>query len=253
VTGGGKSSRSERRCVLVTGGSRGIGAEAARRFAEAGDDVAILYRQNDAAAEEVVDALRASGAKAEKYRADIGRPAEVTAAVDRIHADFGRIDVLVNNAAKFETAPFEAIDGPSFDELLHTNLLGPIAAIQACLPYLPEGGRIVNIISVLALTPRAGSILYSATKAALRAVAQGLVEPLAQKGITINCVAPGVILTDMMEDVPQAALDRVAAETPLGRIGLASDVAPLILFLASSEAKWMTGRTLVADGGRITL
>lgn len=246
-------ARAARRCVVVTGGSRGIGAEAARRFAEAGDDVAIVYRQNEPAALDVATTLRAAGARAETYQADLAVPKSVAAAVANIHADFGRIDVLVNNAAKFSVAPFEAIDEASFDDLLRTNLLGPISAIQACLPHLPEGGRIVNVISVLALAPREGSILYSATKAGLRAVAQGLVAPLAQRGITINCVAPGVVLTDMMEDVPEAALERVAADTPLGRVGVPSDIAPLIVFLASKEAGWMTGRTLVADGGRISL
>lgn len=245
-------SAHQRRCVLITGGSRGIGAEAARRFAQSGDDVAILYRSNDAAADDVLESLRGSGAKAEKYRADMGRADEVKTTINRIHADFGRIDVLVNNAARFVVAPFEDIDEPSFDDLLRTNLLGPIAAIQACMPYLGDGGRIVNVISVLAMAPREGSILYSATKAGLRAVAQGLVEPLGKKGVTINCVAPGIVLTDMMESVPQAALDRAAAGTPLGRVGTAFDIAPLIVFLASREAGWMTGRTLVADGGRAT-
>jgi 3-oxoacyl-[acyl-carrier protein] reductase len=250
---GTETLRAARRCVVVTGGSRGIGAEAARQFAAGGDDVAIVYRSDDAAADETLAALRAFGVRASKYRADIGDPAQVTKAFGQIWVDLGRIDVLVNNAARFSVEPFETIDRAGFDELLHTNLLGPITAIQAVLPRLPEGGRIVNVISVLGLTPREGSILYSATKAALRAVTQGLVGPLARRGITINCVAPGVIRTDMMAGIAEEALERVAGETPLGRVGLPTDVAPLIHFLASKEAGWMTGRTLVADGGRISL
>lgn len=244
--------RKGSRCVIVTGGSRGIGAEAARRFAERGDRVAIVYRSDDVAAAGIVDEILSAGGEARAYRADMGVARDVAAVIDAIGRDFGAIDVLVNNAARFETGAFAAIDQAMFDSLFHANLLGPITAIQACLPWLKPGGRVVNVISVLGLAPAETNILYSATKAALRAVTQGLAGQLGRDGVTINCVAPGVIMTDMMQGVPEDALRRVADSTPLGRLAQAEDIAPLIVFLASDDARWITGRTLVADGGRIS-
>jgi len=240
------------RCAIVTGGSRGIGAQAVRRLAQRGDDVAIIYHSDAAAAAALVGEVTNQGRVARSYRADMGDSAAVSDAIDSIRADFGRIDVLVNNAARFVVAPFESIERAGFDDLFHTNVLGPVTAIQACLPFLPDGGSIVNVISVLGLAPGEGNILYSATKAALRAVTQGLVGPLGRRGITINCVAPGVVMTDMMRGVAEGALARVASETPLGRMAHADDIAGLILFLASKDARWITGRTIVADGGRIS-
>ncbi len=240
------------RCVVITGGSRGIGAEVACHFAKAGYNVAITYRQDYSSAQSVINTLINNGVEARAYCFDLGSDQTVDGTIEQIHKDFGRIDVLVNNAARFDSGPFEDIDAELFDKAFRTNLFGPISIIQQCMKYLPKGGRIINIISALGVEPKEGTVLYAATKAALRAVTQGLVSPLARQGVTINCVAPGVILTDMMKNASKSDLETVAADTPMGRVGVPSDIAPLVVFLASAGAEWLTGRTYVADGGRIS-
>lgn len=238
------------RVAIVTGGSRGIGAATARFLAKDGFSVALIYRASTRDADAVVTQIVAGGGEAIALQADVSKPEACAAAVAEVLERLGRIDVLVNNAGVFLQRRFEDVDPAFFDELFHTNVLGPLVLMQACYPHLGEGGRVINVLSTLAIEPHPPQALYSATKAALRTITQAYAKEFGRIGATINAVAPGVILTDMMKDAPPEALARVAGETAAGRLGQPEDIAPIIAFLASPQSVWLNGRMLAADGGR---
>ncbi len=240
------------RVAIVTGGSRGIGAATAKHLAGDGFAVAVIYRASTQDANAVVAEITARGETAVAIQADVSQPEACVAAVANVLKRLGRIDVLVNNAGVFLQRRFEDVDPAFFDELFHTNVLGPLTLMQACLPHLGEGGRVINVLSTLAIEPRSPQAIYGATKAALRAITQAYARDFARQGATINAVAPGVVLTDMMKDAPPEALARVASETAAGRVGQPEDIAPIIAFLASPQSAWLNGRMLAADGGRTT-
>ena len=221
------------RVAIVTGGSRGIGAATAKHLCSLGARVAITYRVAAAEAQAVVSDMAAAGGEGLAAQLDISQPSGCGAVVADVMARWGRIDILVNNAGVFVQRRLEDVDAALFDTLFHTNVLGPLTMIQACLPHLGEGGRIINVLSTLAIDPSQSNALYGATKAALRALTQGYAKDLGRRGATINAVAPGVVLTDMMKDAPAAALAQIARETAAGRVAEPGDIAPIIGFLAS--------------------
>jgi 3-oxoacyl-[acyl-carrier protein] reductase len=236
--------------VLVTGGSRGIGAAIARRFAAAGSRVAIAYRNGSTAAQEVLHDITASGAQGLAIAGDIADPVAAKAMVDQVVAAFGRIDVLVNCAGIGEYRPFEKTDPTFFHAIFDTNVLGTVAMIQAALPYLPApGGRIINFSSALATRPIPTTSIYAASKAAVAALSHALAKEFGPRGITVNTIAPGVIETEMTTKILAERGPGIVAMTPLGRIGQPDDIAGIALFLASPDAGWLTGRTFLADGG----
>jgi 3-oxoacyl-[acyl-carrier protein] reductase len=236
--------------VLVTGGSRGMGAAIARRFAAAGSRVAIGYRNESAAADAVLGEIAALGAQGIGVAGDISNPDDAHAMVAQVVARFGHLDILVNCAGVAEYRPFEATDPAHFRATFDTNVLGTIAVIQAALPYLTApGGRIINFSSALATRPIPTTSIYAASKAAVAALSHALAKEFGPRGITVNTIAPGVIETDMTTQILAERGAGIAAMTPLGRIGQTDDIAGVALFLASPEAKWLTGRTIIADGG----
>lgn len=238
------------RVAIVSGGSRGIGAATAKRLASDGFATAVIYRASTREAEAVVAEIKAGGGAAIAVKADISKPEACTAAVENVLRQLGRIDVLVNNAGIFLQRRFEDVDPEFFDDLFHTNVLGPLTLMQACHPHLSEGGRVINVLSTLAIDPQPPQAIYGATKAALRAITQAYAKDFGRIGATVNAVAPGVVLTDMMKGAPAEALARVAGETAAGRLGQPEDIAPIIAFLASPQSAWLNGRMLAADGGR---
>jgi 3-oxoacyl-[acyl-carrier protein] reductase len=236
--------------VLVTGGSRGIGAAMARRFAAAGSRVAIGYRSGNAAAEAVLGEIKAVGAQGVAVAGDIAKPEEARAMVAQVVAEFGHIDVLVNCAGIGEYRPFEKTDPAFFHAIFDTNVLGTVAMIQAALPHLTApGGRIINFSSGLATRPIPTSSIYAASKAAVAALSHALAKEFGPRGITVNTIAPGVIETEMTTAILAERGPGIVAMTPLGRIGQTDDIAGIALFLASPDADWLTGRTIIADGG----
>lgn len=239
-----------RRVAIVTGGSRGIGAATAKHLAKDGFAVAVIYRASTREADSVVAEIVSAGGDAIAVQIDVSKPEACRAAVASVLEKFGRIDVLVNNAGIFLQRRFDDVDPDFFDDLFHTNVLGPLILMQACHPHLGEGGRVINVLSTLAIEPHSPQAIYGATKAALRAITQAYAKDFGRVGATINAVAPGVILTDMMKDAPPEALARVASETAAGRLGQPEDIAPIIAFLASPQSAWLNGRMLAADGGR---
>lgn len=236
--------------VLVTGGSRGIGAGIARRFAAEGYRVAIGYRSGQAAADKAIGEIAAAGAQGIAVAGDVSKPEDAKAMVAQVVARFGHINVLANCAGIAENRPIEKIDAEFFHAVFDTNVLGTVSMIQAALPHMPApGGRIVNFSSGLATRPIPTSSIYSASKAAVAALSHALAKEFGPRGITVNTIAPGVIETEMTTEILAERGANIVAMTPLGRIGQTDDISGIALFLASSDAKWLTGRTFIADGG----
>lgn len=236
--------------VIVTGGSRGIGAQVARRFGAAGCKVAVFYRSGADAAARVVAEIDAAGGRGLAVAADIADPEAAKAAVDAVVAKFGRIDVVVNCAGIAEYRPFEKTDAALFHATFNTNVLGTVAVIQAALPHLPSpGGRIINFSSALASRPIPTTAIYSASKGAINTLSHALAKEFGPRGITVNTIAPGVVETEMTTKILEERGAAIKAMTPLGRIGQPDDIAGVALFLASSDAGWITGRSFIVDGG----
>lgn len=236
--------------VLVTGGSRGIGAAIARRFAAAGCRVAIGCRSRSDAAEAVHRDVTAKGARGVVVTGDLAKPEAARDMVAQAVAAFGSIDVIVNCGGISGHRSFEASDPDFFHAVFDTNVLGTVAVIQAALPYLASpGGRIINFSSGLATRPIPQSSIYAASKAAVAALSHALAKEFGPRGITVNTIAPGVIETDMTARTLVERGDSILAMTPLARIGQPDDIAGVALFLASPDARWITGRTLIVDGG----
>jgi 3-oxoacyl-[acyl-carrier protein] reductase len=240
----------EGKVVLVMGGSRGIGAAVVRKFAGLGAHVAIGYRTRSHEAEALVADLAAVRNRAKAFMADISQPEAIDLMVRDAVAEFGRIDILVNSAGINPYRPLGTIDASFVRDVFDVNVLGTVLLTQAVVPYMPSpGGRIIYFGSRLALSPLATTAVYAASKAAVATLAHAFSKELGPKGITVNAVAPGVIETDMTSAILRERGEAIRASTPLGRIGTPNDIAGVVTFLASSDAGWITGRTILADGG----
>lgn len=242
----------EGKAALVTGGARGIGAAIAERLAADGAAVAVNYSKSAREAEAVAARIRKAGGKAVALKADLGDPAQAKSLVEAAFKELGRLDILVNNAGRADFAPLEAVDGAHVKAHFDLNVNGPIFATQAAAARFPkEGGRVINVSSVVGRSAFAGTSVYSATKAALNALTRVWAAELGAKGVTVNAVAPGPVETDMARAVLGDGEVRkgLIARTPLGRIGAPADVADAVAFLASADARWITGQVIETAGG----
>lgn len=238
--------------AVVTGGSRGIGAAIARKLAAEGAQLALFHRSNGQAAQATVQAIQAAGGKAAAFQADVADEAAVQSAMREVVARFGRVDVLVNNAGIFEAEPVGKISRQSFQNQLFTNAWSVLASTQAALDHFPvSGGAIVNVSSSLAVRPEPQTVSYSASKAAVDSLTLGCAIELGARGIRVNAVAPAITRTDMTADIPVEQLKDETRLTPLGRLAEPEDIADVVAFLCSDDARWITGRSLLVDGGRM--
>ena len=239
--------------AVVTGASKGIGAEIAKHLAAAGAAVVVNYSSSREGAERVVSAITAAGGKAVAVKANVVEIADIQSLFAAAKKAFGRIDILVNNAGVYEFAPLEAITPEHFHKQFNLNVLGLLLTTQEAVKHFDEsGGSIVNISSVVATFTPPFAAVYNATKASVDAITMTLSKELAKRKIRVNSVNPGMIETEGVKTAGLGEGDmrtQLEAITPAGRIGQVDDVAPAVVFLASDQARYITGETLHISGG----
>lgn len=238
--------------AVVTGASKGIGAAIAKSLAAEGASVVVNYASSKAGADKVVAAIVAAGGKAVAVGGDVSKAAEAQGIIDAAIRNFGRLDILVNNSGIYEFAPIEGVTEEAFHKLFNINVLGVILTTRAAVKHLGEGASVINIGSgVSRLTPP-NSVVYTATKSAVDAVTGVLARELGPRKIRVNSINPGMVETEgtitggfIGSEFEKALI----AQSPLGRTGRVDDIAPIAVFLASDESRWLTGEQFLATGG----
>jgi 3-oxoacyl-[acyl-carrier protein] reductase len=239
--------------AIVTGASKGIGAAIARHLGAEGASVVVNYSSSKEGADRVVDQIKTQGGKAVAVQADVSKKADIDRLFDETKKAFGRLDILVNNAGIYEFGPLETITEEHFHKQFNLNVLGLILATQKAVEAIgPEGGSVINISSVVSVAPVPGGSVYSATKAAVDALTRAHAKELGPKKIRVNSLNPGMVETEGVHAAGFIGSDfekQAVAATPLGRLGQPDDIAKVAVFLASEDAGWITGETLLAAGG----
>ena len=239
------------RVALVTGASRGIGRAIAIAMAREGAAVAVNYARSEDAAREVVETIRAQGGRADAFRADVADGAQVDRLVAEVEERLGPVDILVNNAGITRDSLLLRMQEDAWAEVLNTNLTAAYRTSRAVLRGMVRRryGRIINITSVSGITGNPGQTNYAAAKAGLIGFTKSLAREVGSRGITVNAIAPGFIETDMTAALDEELKRRMLEQIAVGRFGKPEDVAAAAVFLASEAAGYITGQTLVVDGG----
>jgi 3-oxoacyl-[acyl-carrier protein] reductase len=245
-------SKLKGKVAVVTGASKGIGAGIAKALAAEGASVVVNYASSKAGADDVVVAIKKAGGTALAVQGDVSKAADAQRLIDTAVNTYGHLDVLVNNSGVYEFAPIESITEEHFHRIFNINVLGVLLTTQAAAKHLGKGGSIINIGSgVTRITPP-NSAVYTATKGALDAITGVLSRELGPKQIRVNSINPGMVETEgthtggfIGSDLEKA----LVTQTPLGRIGQVTDIAPIAVFLASDDSQWLTGEILLAAGG----
>lgn len=247
------SKKLNGKVAIVTGASKGIGANIAEHLAEEGAAVVVNYSSSKEGADKVVSEIEKKGGKAIAVKANLANQNDIKRLFSETIKAFGRLDILINNAGIYETAPLEKITQEHFHKLFDLNVLGVLLASREAVNYFsPEGGSIVNVSSVASTAAIPHFAVYNATKAAVDAITKTLSKELGPRNIRVNCINPGMVET---EGTHTAGLhngafeDQFVKETPLGRIGQPQDVAPAVVFLVSEDASWITGDSILITGG----
>lgn len=248
-----KNEKLNGKIAIVTGASKGIGAGIAKEFAQAGASVVVNYASAKHDADRVVEEITKRGGKAVAIQGNVTKKAEV----DRLFAEtekaFGKIDILVNNAGVYEWVPLEEVTEQQFHKMFDTNVLGMLLVTQEALKHFkPGGGSIVNISSLVSSLTPPTAVVYNATKGAVDAITRTLAKELGPRGIRVNSLNPGVVVTEGVIAGGFSEGDfrkTVESQTPLGRIGQPEDIAPAAVFFASDDSQWITGETLIIAGG----
>jgi 3-oxoacyl-[acyl-carrier protein] reductase len=239
--------------AIVTGASKGIGAAIAKRLAADGASVVVNYATSRQGAEKVVSEITNAGGKAIAVGASVSNEAEVQALFAETRKVFGKVDILVNNAGVYAFAPLEQVTPAEYTRQYDTNVLGLLITTKAALPYFPaEGGSVINISSVVSTLAPAAASVYASTKGAVDTITKTLAKELGPRNIRVNAINPGLVITEGTQaaGIVNSDFERAAvATTPLGRAGQPEDIAPPVSFLASDDARWITGETIFVSGG----
>jgi len=248
-----KNGRLSGKVAVVTGASKGIGAEIAKEFAAEGASVVVNYASSKPDADKVVDQISKAGGKAVAVQANVAKKLEVQRLFAAAERTFGKIDILVNNAGVYEFVPLEDVTEQQFHRMFDTNVLGTLLVTQEALKHFnSDGGSIVNISSLASSLTPPTAVIYNGTKGAVDAITRTLAKELGPRKIRVNSINPGMVIT---EGVVSAGFDQgdfrknFESQTPLGRIGNPDDIAPAAAFFASDDSKWITGETLLIAGG----
>ncbi|CAO4163236.1 glucose 1-dehydrogenase [Methylorubrum aminovorans] len=245
-------SKLEGKVAVVTGASKGIGAAIAKALAKDGAAVVVNYASSKAGADAVVAAITEAGGRAVAVQADVSKAEQAQRLIDAAAQQFGRLDVLVNNSGVYEFAAIEEVTEEHYRRLFDINVLGVLLATRAAARHLGEGGSIINISSVVTDVNMPTSSVYTGTKAALNGISGVLANELAPRKIRVNTVSPGYVVTEGTHTAGIAGSEMEAglvAQTPLGRAGQPDDIARVVAFLASDDARWVTGEVINASGG----
>jgi 3-oxoacyl-[acyl-carrier protein] reductase len=237
--------------ALVTGGSRGIGRAVCLRLAAMGAKVMVNYVTRPEAAAETVAAISQTGGEAYPIQFDVSDTSATQESIKKIVAEHGGIDILVNNAGVTKDGLLATMKEEAWDWVMAVNLKGAFTCIKAaCRPMMKKRwGRIINVTSVVGFGGNPGQANYAASKAGLVGLTRSAARELASRGITVNGVAPGYIETDMTEGLPEAVTEKILSEIPLGVLGQAEDIAAAVAYLATDEARYVTGQTIHVNGG----
>jgi len=241
--------------AVVTGGARGIGGEIAIAFAQAGADVLVADRLDESAAAPVLSAIEDAGRRSLFVRTDVSDAQQVQDLVAAAHAKFGRVDILVNNAGTVSQVKFDELEVAEWDRVLSINLRGVFLGCRYVLPEMLQrgNGKIINVASQLGQIGGLEMVHYSASKAGVIGLTKALAREVSARGVHVNAIAPGPILTDMMAEETEEWAAKKLAELPMGRFGQPEEVAPTAVFLASDDSSYFVGQTLCPNGGDVML
>lgn len=240
----------ENKTVIVTGASRGLGKQIALEFAKKGAAVVINYSSAKEEAGKVVNEIKLAGGRAISVQADVSNAADVERLFDEASRQFGKIDIVINNAGVMITKLLQDVSEADFDRQFAINTKSVFLVLKQAVDKLENGGRIVTISSSTSRLMMPGYSVYSATKAAVEQLSKVVAKEVGHRDITVNCVLPGPINTALFRNGKSTELiDKIAGLSAFNRIGEPEDIVPVILFLASKEAQWITGQTIGANGG----
>jgi len=245
-------SKLEGKVAVVTGASKGIGAGIAKALAKEGAVVVVNYASSREGADAVVAAIASDGGRAVAVRGDVSKASEAQGVIDAAVKEFGRLDVLVNNSGVYEFAAIEDVTEAHYRRQFDINVLGVLLTTQAAVKHLGEGGSIVNISSAITHVNTPSAAAYAGTKGAVNAISGVLANELAPRKIRVNVVSPGFVVTEGTHTAGVVGSDMetgLVAQTPLGRAGQPDDIAGVVTFLASDDARWLTGENITASGG----
>ncbi len=246
-------SKLKGKVAVVTGASKGIGAAIAKQLAADGASVVVNYASSKEGADKIVAEITKSGGTAFAAGGSVANENEVNSLFDTVKSRYGKVDILVNNAGVYSFFPLEEFTSEEYARLFDTNVKGLLLTTKAALPlFPPEGGSIVNISSVVSTFAPPSVSVYSSTKGAVDTLTKSLAKELGPRGIRVNAINPGMVITEGAEAANIVGSDfekATIAITPLGRTGLPGDIAPPVSFLASDDARWITGETIFVSGG----